>query len=84
MATTRTFLPPCDSQFPPEQFWDLFTFITQNGHSTGSMETPMVVLQADEEIALFYKGIPDYHSVWLKQGIPVAAGDNLAAIFWCL
>lgn len=84
MVTMRTFLPPCDCQFTPAQFWDLFSFITTYGHSTNSMETPVEVLEADEEIALFYQGIPDYHSVWLREGFPIAAGDNLAAIFWCL
>lgn len=72
------------TQLPADQFWDLFCFITSHGHTLDTRDTPEIVHTADEEIALYYNNMPDGHSVWLQQGWPVAASDNLGALYWSL
>lgn len=62
------------SDLTESQFFDTYSFLQSNGVSTGSIES--IDIDGAQEFTRYTEG-PDSYSIFIKDGHPVAASDNM-------
>lgn len=60
-----------------DQAWDLHEYVTAVGRETRTMEPPRV---PDRSVSVYAWDGPDAYTVWLLDGWPVAASNEVAML----
>lgn len=64
-----------------DQAWDLHDYVTSVGRETRTMEPPQV---PDQAVSVYAWDGPDAYTVWLLDGWPVAASNDVAMVSWAM
>jgi hypothetical protein len=72
-----------DGSLTPDQVFDLYNFVVEHGQNTGSIGFPNIP-EGSERFTVFYHLSPDSWGIWIHNGWPIAASDDMCSIYYVI
>ena len=66
----------------PNQLYEIYCYVRNSGKTTGTIEPPQLPAKAEQYIIDF--GLFDSISVWILDGWPIAASDEMTMTHWSI